>query len=42
MEGEVHKDDHCSNSEEILQQGHQLHSGGGEKDRKQKHTLDWE
>ena len=40
MEGEVHKDNHGSDSEEILQQGDQLHGGGGEENREQEHTLD--
>ena len=40
MKGEVHKDDHCPNSEKVLQHGDQLHGGGGEEDGEQEHALD--
>ena len=40
IEGEVDKHDHCPDSEEVLQHGDQLHGGGGEEHREEKHTLD--
>ena len=40
MEGEVDKHDHGPDREEGLQHGDQLHGGGGEEHREEKHTLD--